>query len=93
MINIVIISTNNAVFYGLVTKDNLNNILYDALASDNIYTNERKYINSNMDTITINNLIMKFKKTVYFTTKIRCNLKKLKNISISKKKLFILDTL
>jgi len=90
---LIIISVVNNIFYGKITKDNKNNIIYDVLASENIYNNKRKYINSSMDNTTIDNLIKKFKDNVYFTSFPACNFEKMKNVSISKKKLYKMDTL
>jgi len=43
MIKIVCISIFNRVYYGLITKDNIKNIIYEVIASDNIEKMTEKF--------------------------------------------------
>lgn len=93
MMKLIIITVSNNIIYGRITKDNKKNICYDVLASDNIYNKKRKYINNCMNNTDIDNLIEKFKNMVYFASVDGYKFEKVKNITISKKKLFIMDTI
>ena len=88
MNKLIIISTPYTVFYGVIVKDNTNKIIYDVIASDNIYKNDRrlyslKYNNNDIDEFIKNNKI-----NANFTYGIKPNIKKLKNAVLSKNKLY-----
>ena len=94
MINYILISSNNNLFYGVITKDINNKIIYDIVASVNYYGNcpprifSMKYNYNN-----INYLLDDIKnKNVYFITKDEYKIKKLKDITLSKSKLNMLNS-
>jgi hypothetical protein len=87
MSKIIAITYNNYVIYGIITKDNINNIMYDVLATQHIYKNERNYINFNMPRHEIDNIINNKNNSVYIASKSRYNINKIKNNIISKNKI------
>ena len=93
MIKLLCITIYNRVYYGLITKDNIKNIIYDVIASDNIYRDtDRKIYNIKYNNNDIQNIIDENKtKDIYFTSNNRCKIKKLKNAVLSKNKLFVLN--
>ena len=93
MIKLICITIYNRIYYGLITKDNIKNIIYDVIASDNIYREtDRKIYNIKYNNNDIQNIIDENKtKDIYFTSTDRCKIKKLKNAVLSKNKLFVLN--
>ena len=93
MIKIVCITIFNRVYYGLITKDNIKNIIYDVIASDNIYReNDRKIYSLKYNNDDIQNIINENKtKDIYFTSNYRCKIKKVNNAVLSKNKLYIMN--
>jgi len=88
---LVISCNNNRVFYGLILKDTTNKIIYDVIASDNIYKDDRRIYSLKLNNRDIDDMIKENKKNAYFTTGIRPPIKKLKNAVLSKNKLFQMD--
>jgi hypothetical protein len=92
MNKLLVISCNNSrVYYGLILKDTKNNIIYDVIASDNIYRDDRHIYSLKMNNRDIDNMLNENKKNANFTTGIRPPIKKLKNAVLSKNKLFQMD--
>jgi len=91
MNKLLIISTINRVFYGLIVKDTTNNIIYDVIASDNIYRDDRRIYSLKLNNRDIDDILKENKKNVYFTSGIRPTVKKIKNAVLSKSKLFMMD--
>jgi len=90
--NLILISTNTRLYYGIITKDSFNNIVYDVLASDAIYKeNNRQIYNNNFNDNDIQKIINdNIKNDVYFTNKIN-KIKKIKHAIINKNKLLIIQ--
>ena len=91
MNKLIIISTNNTVFYGIIIKNNTNNIIYDVIASDNIYKNDRRLYSLKYNSNDVDKFINANKINANFTYGIRPNVKKLKNAVLSKNKLYQMD--
>ena len=87
MSKILTITYNNYVIYGIITKDNKNNIMYDVLATQHIFKNERNYININLPRHEIDSIINNKNNSVYIASKSRYNINKIKNNTISKNKI------